>query len=722
MEAKVLVVEDSAAQRFVITKILEENGFKVQSAENGQLALQSLNQYTPDIVISDIMMPEMDGPTLCKTLKQDRRWQNIPVILMTTLNEPSEIFKIIESQADYLFLKEFDPDSFIAFVEDVLHTKDNNVSTSNDGAVLVSVLKRIYPVQGSKEQIARLLISAYRSALQAYDRYYRLKHEIKEIQNNFKSQLKVKDEKNQYRYTQISLLVEEIRTPLNNLFQIFDLLEKAEISQEYDIYLHLATINSQHIAKSLDDLQTIAHFKNAAEQIPARFIEFNLRECIDDVLSPFSVQSSKKQIELISHLPPDIPEFVKGEPNYLRHVLFILIDNAFRFTEKGAVTVKVAREDEGEATLRLKFTVQDTGQGLNPKKEKELKQLFQQIDRLSAKVSEKLREANPGLFVAARLVHALQGKMDFESAKSGTTFSFVIPMEAAEAPPEIIRLGKNASLKGTPILVLSEEWLNGIVLEELLNSWGAEVKVTNQAENVVATLLQAKRSRHPYKLFIADSGVRSSSAFKLLEAINKQKDLANLKKILLTSFGQQGDAIRSIKLGVSAFLLKPIKAKELYQTIQTVLQIEAPSDVLITRHTLKETSRPLRVLVAEDNRVNQKLMMAILNKEGYEVELATNGQEAVNFYKQKPFDLILMDMQMPVMDGFQATRAIRKLEANSNNHVLIFALTASDDPKEIQGAHNAGVDEVLRKPLNLPALKDILKKYLQDSHKIAIEL
>ncbi len=722
MEAKILVVEDSAAQRFLLTKILQENGFEVRNCENGQSALQTLTEYTPDLIISDIMMPEMDGPTLCKTLKQDTSWQTTPIVLMTTLNEPTEIFKIIESQADYLFLKEFEPDTFINFVEDVLHARDNKVDQKDGNDVLVSVLKRIYPVHGNKKQLAQLLISTYRSALQAYDRYYRLKHEIKELQNSFKNQLKEKEENTQYRYTQIGLLAEEIRTPLNNLFQIFELLQKADISQEHDVYLQLATLNAQHIANSLDDLQTIAHFKNKFEQIPARFIEFNLRECVDDALSPFGVQAGKKGIELIFRLPPDIPEFVKGEPNYLRHVLFILLDNACRFTEKGSVTLQVEKVNDDNADLKLRFIVRDTGKGLDDQKKKELKQLFGQIDKLSAKATEKLREAYPGLFVATRLVRSLKGVMDFESSDSGSTFSFTLPMETANPPAEIIRLGFNAELKNIPVLILSEEWLNGIVLEELLNSWGANVKVTQEADKVVPILLQAQKSKHPYRLFIFDSSAHGTSSFKIMETLRGQSELSSLKKILLTSFGQRGDALRCIEYGVSAFLLKPIKAKELYQTIQTVLQINTSTNVLITRHTLKETARPLRVLVAEDNRVNQKLMMAVLGKEGYEIELATNGEEAVSLYKQKPFDLILMDMQMPVMDGFQATREIRRLEEGSDKHTLIFALTASEDPREIQGAHSAGVDEVLRKPLNLPALKDILKKYLEDANKIGVEL
>ncbi len=723
MKAKILVVEDSAAQRFLLTKILEERGFDVAQAENGHKALQTLNKFSPDLIISDIMMPEMDGPTLCQTLKKNHNWQDIPVVLMTALTEPTEIFKIVESKADYLFLKEFEAESFVLFVEDVLHARDNRLAQTAQAAVPVSFMKRIYSVKGDKRQLAKLLISTYRSALQAYDRYYRLKHEIKQIQNSYKDQIKGKEEKHQYRYMQISLLSEEIRTPLNNLFQILELLQKVSVAQEKDVYLHLALLNAQHIAKSLDDLQTIAHFKNAAEQIPPHIIEFNLRECIDDALSPFGVQAGSKKIELVFRLPPDIPPFVKGEPNYLRHIIFILLDNAFRFTEKGTVSLNVEKETEAESGFHLKFIVQDTGRGLSEQKQKELQKLFQQNQKLPQKFLEKLQEANPGLFVAARLVHSLGGTMHFETSDSGTTFTVRLPMEPATAPPEIIRLGHKALLKGITILVLSEEWLNGIVLEELLVSWGAEVKVINDPQQVASTLQQAIRSKHPYRLFIIDSSARGASPFELLDKLQKQNELSTLKKILLTSFGQRGDAVRCIDYGVSAFLLKPVKADELYQTIQTVLQTDLTNALLITRHTLKDAARPLRVLVAEDNRVNQKLMMALLGNEGYEIDLAVNGKEAVNLYRKKPFDLILMDMQMPVMDGFQATREIRKLEKDKGErHVLIFALTASDDPKEIQGAYTAGVDEVLRKPLNLPALKDILKKYLEDARKIAIEL
>ncbi len=720
MNAKLLVVEDSPAQRFLLTKILEEKGFEVVAGQNGREALTILEEFRPNAIISDIMMPEMDGITLSTMLKKDERFNGVPVVLMTSLNEPEEIIRIINSQADYLFLKDFDPDAFGQFIEDIVRSAELEQPEDNE-SVLISYLRQIQKINTSRPRAVRLLLSVYRSAVQAYERYYRLKHEYQELQNSVKKQLQDVKQRHTYRYAQISLLLEEIRTPLNNLFNIFELLQSLATNQEEDVYLQLANINSEHISKVLDDLQKIAHFKSTHDQLPLQSIPFNLRECVEDTLSPFAVLAGKKQIDLISYLANDIPQFVIGEPHYLRHVLFILIDNACKFTEQGDIVVDVRKVDEDGDNVLLKFSVKDTGVGIKPAKEVELKKLFRDVGQTANPGISSLLEKNPGLFVAARLIHTLKGEIDFTTGAEGSEFYFTLPFQVGEVPPEIIRLNTGTSLKDVPTLILSEQWLNGVVLEELLRSWGANVKVVKHPEAALESLLQAQHNKHPYRVFILDGDSGSGSAFKIMENITRYPELSDLKKILLTSFGQRGDASKCLEYGVHAFLLKPIKAKELLHTIQAVLQMPGASKMLITRHTIKESARPLRIIVAEDNRVNQKLITTMLKKEGFDVEVAANGQEAIDLLKKKAADLILMDMQMPIMDGFQATREIRKLDEKNNQHTLIFALTASDDPVEIQGAINAGVDEVMRKPLNLLAFKDILKKYLQDSKTVIID-
>jgi len=720
MNAKLLIVEDSPAQRFLISKILEEKGFEVKAGQNGREALTILEEYHPNAIISDIMMPEMDGITLSTMLKKDERFSSIPIVLMTSLNESEEILRIINSQADYLFLKEFDPDAFGQFIEDIVRSAELEQPEDNE-SILISYLRQIQKIQTSRPRAVRLLLSVYRSAVQAYERYYQLKHEYQELQNSFKKQLQDTKQRHAYRYTQISLLLEEIRTPLNNLFNIFELLQSMATNQEEDVYLQLANINSEHISKVVDDLQTMANFKSTSDQLPLQSIPFNLRECVEDALSPFAVLAGKKQIELISYLANNIPKFVIGEPHYLRHVLFILIDNACKFTEQGSIVVDVRKVDDDGENVLLKFSIKDTGIGIKPAKEVELKKLFRDVGQMDKPVISSLIEKNPGLFVAARLIRTLKGEIDFTTGEEGSEFYFTLPFQVGEVPPEIIRLNIGSSLKGISVLILSEQWLNGMVLEELIRNWGANVKVVKHSEDALESLLHAQKNKHPYRLFILDGDSRHGNAFKIMENITRYPELNALRKILLTSFGQRGDASKCLEYGVHAFLLKPIKAKELLHTIQAVLQMPDASKALITRHTIKESARPLRVIVAEDNRVNQKLITSMLKKEGFDVEVAANGQEAIDLFKKGGADLILMDMQMPVMDGFQATREIRKLDVKNNQHTLIFALTASDDPVEIQGAINAGVDEVMRKPLNLLAFKDILKKYLQDNKTVVIE-
>ncbi|NOX87463.1 MAG: response regulator [Calditrichaeota bacterium] len=715
MKAKILVVEDSPSQRFIIARFLQNHGFPVETAKDGKEALKKMPEFNPRLIISDIMMPEMDGAALCRQIKSDPRWQSVPVVLMTALNEPEEIVKIISAQADYLFLKEFDPVAFVHFIKDVLNNSHREAASDEIQTFKTFYYSREQKIEAHDSRLLTLLLSSYRSALFAYQRYFRLKHEVKKLQDGVAGNLTKIDPKLRYRFTQINQLAEEIRTPLNNLFSIFELLREADQKQEREVYYHLAMMNSEHISAALDGLQNISRYQSESEQIHAQPVEFNLRECIEDTLSPFTVRVARKQIELITRIPPSVPEFVIGEPNYLRRILFILTDNACKYSDQGNVLIETEELERDDKAVKLKFTISDNGGGLSPEKNEEIARLFDGI--FEGTISEEMQDSCPGLFIASKLTAALGGKIGFKSDKTGSEFYFILQFNLAEKPSELIKMQSGFDLKGVKIMVYARQWITGVILEELLKSRAAEPKIINDQNEITRLLLQANRSRRPYRLLILDSGANDPSAFDIAQQIKQEDALKNLKIILLTSFGRRGDARRCLETGISAFLLKPVKAGELLQTLETVLQSKAQPQTLITRHTLKEFAQPIKILIAEDNRDNQKLMTSVLKKAGFEVELAGNGKEAVELFKRKSFDLILMDMQMPVMDGYQATREIRSLEESYGTHIPVIALTASGDAREIRGSLNAGVDKVIQKPLKMNKFKGIIKELFGNSKK-----
>ncbi len=700
---------------FFLQKVLQNAGLAVETAQNGRHALEKLKAFSPDVVVSDIMMPEMDGLTLARELKTSSEWQHLPLVLMTTLNEPEEIVSIINSGADYLFLKEFDPQAFQLFIEDVLKS-GQRVTSPGAQTLSVAYLSELREINASSDQLVTLLFSTYRSALFASQRYYQLKMETRQAQS---SKATDKPEEHATRTLQIRQFIDEIRTPLHNVVNLLELLKEMDDRSEREIYTQLAFLNSDHITVTLNDLQKLIDFHERKPLLPFRSIDFNLRECIEDTVSPFTVSAGRKNIDLITRIPTDLPETFSGDPNYLRHVLFILLDNACRASEGGEILIEVTPLEQNESRTNLQIKVEDHGSGLKSAQQKDLKKLFETTNL--EKIPGSLQQKYPGLFIAKQLVSAAKGNIHFKTSKSGTAFYFTLTLQPARASTDMIGIQGVFNLKNMRALIFAPQWISGVVLEELLKSWQMDPKIIDDPEKILPTLEQANLAHRPFQLLILDSRPQTLEHFEIARKIRENNNFKNVKIVLLTNFGRPGDAQRCVEAGISAFLLKPVKARDLLHTLQSVLQLKPEDSTLITRHSLKEAARPLRILVAEDNRVNQKLMLAVLKRAGFEVELAANGAEAVDLFKQKTFDLILMDMQMPVMDGFEATRQIRKLEKEKKSKTPIFALTASEDPKEIQGALKAGIDKVLKKPLNINELKKHIETIMRNNDKLLVE-
>ncbi len=677
MNEQILIVEDSLSQRFFLEKVLTSEGFKVFSAANGRQALEQLAAHRIDLVLSDINMPEMDGIQLTKTLKNKDAFQSIPVILMTTLNEPQEIIPVIESGADFLFLKEFEPAALSTFIKDVLGNK-----SLLDPMRPKTILKNFYfgdekTFNTSDQQLLSLLLSTYRSALQAYQRYYHFKFELNKLQKQLNLQKSAAPE---IDTTLLKTFINEFRTPLNNVLQLIDLLKETNDQTEREIQAQLAAINSDHLMNLLDDLQKAVDYQFKGEPLPVREIEFNIRDCIEDAISPFVINAAEKQIDLTVHLATDLPHFIKSDPNYLRHMIFFVLDSLFQNLNNCALSLEAVPVDEKQ--FKLSFT-------------------FPQNEKLNALLTATKNNSHQALFDYLQKNLHYQLRLT-EQDDQKQRFEVQIPFKEVKGKPDM----PDFDLNNVRALICSDQWMSGMVLEERLKQWGMKVKVCNDHQKLNAVLLQAKQAGQPFQLLIFDARHDDDSPFELLKQISTSDQYPKPGIILLTNFGKPGDAKRSLESGVAAYLLKPVRSRELQKAIHAVLNKAKPETYLVTRHSLKEDETPFRILVAEDNRVNQKLMLSVLKKAGFEVELAANGQEAVELFKQKSFDLILMDMQMPVMDGYQATREIRKIESKRGSHTPIFALTASDDPREIQGALKAGMDQVLPKPLNLTVLKE----------------
>ncbi|WP_456408442.1 response regulator [Caldithrix abyssi] len=696
MAKNILVVEDSLAQRFFIEKALAGDGFKITTAANGKLALEKIHEQKPDLILSDIMMPEMNGMELCKAVKSHPQLQTIPVVLMTTLNEPKEIIKIIESGADYLFLKEFEPGALLSFVNDALQN-ETVAGQTNPQVILTSIyLGDTHEISTNNRQLLNLLLSAYRSALQAYQRYYQYKFEVNKLQKELQSRSKKNTPTD---YALLKSFVNELRTPLNNILHIVDLLKESDDKAERELQSQLAGLNSDHLLSILNDLQKALDYHEKGDDLPIHETDFNIRDCIEDALSPFVVQTGEKQIELLLRIHPEIPLFIHHDPNYLKHLAFVIMDVLFQNLSHCNIIINIEPVEERRIKFLISFPAND-----------KISDYFSRLIHPNGQSAH--QSGDTGIDFVNYCIAKLDYKIALKKEQAETQqIEILIPFSTASQKPAAPGPETDVDLSSIRVLVYSDQWMSGLVLEELLRQWKIDVKATGERQKLSKLLTQAARAKNPFNLLLIDARPDNDFHFELAEQVRAASQGAAPQIILLTNFGKPGDARRCLESGIAAFLLKPIRSRELLKTIRTIVSGAKPENTLITRHTLKESEPALKVLVAEDNRVNQKLMISILKRAGFQVELARNGKEAVELFRQKPFDLVLMDMQMPVMDGYTATREIRKLEEESGKHTPIFALTASDDAREIEGALKAGVDMVLRKPLNLNLLKEKLTAF-----------
>jgi two-component system sensor histidine kinase/response regulator len=418
-----------------------------------------------------------------------------------------------------------------------------------------------------------------------------------------------------------------------------------------------------------------------------------------------------------------VPEAVRGDANRLRQIVVNLIGNAIKFTSEGEVGLHVrALDTEGDQRL-LQFTVSDTGIGIPAEKQKLIFEAFTQAD---TSTTRKYGGTGLGLTISTRLVEMMGGKLWVESESSpGTRFHFTALLGVAEA--QAMRVGTIAPpelLRGVKVLIVDDNRTNRGILEGMLKRWEMKTTSVEGGEEALRQLTVAREVGDPFGLILTDMHMPKMDGFGLVERIRQNPQLATATIMMLTSAGHRGDAARCQELGVAAYLLKPIRQSELREAMARALGAKEKEGVipLITRFSLKDgrdSSAFLNILLVEDNAVNQRLAARLLEKRGHRVMVAANGLEALTALEKNAFDLVFMDVQMPEMDGIEATAEIRKKEQLSGKHQAVIALTAHAMKGDEERCLNAGMDGYLSKPIRAPELDAILESYVTRRREIA---
>ncbi|MBK6852717.1 MAG: response regulator [Burkholderiales bacterium] len=512
----------------------------------------------------------------------------------------------------------------------------------------------------------------------------------------------------------------EIRTPLNGIIGMTGLALDTELSADQREFLGLVNSSADALLHIVNDLLDFS--KIEAGRLDIEHIEFSVEHLLRQTMKSQAVRAHEKNLELILHVAHDVPERVTGDPGRLRQVLVNLVGNAVKFTETGEVEVRVDHLAAGPAgstgaLAHLRFSVRDTGIGIPPDK---LRTVFESFSQADTSTTRHYGGTGLGLTISAQLVALMGGRIGLQSEPGvGSVFEFTLAMPALadELPRRHASAGR---VTGLPVLVVDDNATNRRLLLEMLGHWQMAPTAVATAEEALAELDRAAAAGLPYALAVLDVQMPGIDGFDLVERIRRDHPQVGATLMMLTSEGQRGHGARCRELGVASYLMKPISQSDLFDAIMVALgepaQVRTP---LITRHSLRETRRRFRLLLAEDNAVNQSLAVRLLNKLGHEVIVANNGLEAVQQWQGGGFDAILMDVDMPTMNGYEATARIRGLEQAGGGHTPIIAMTAHAMNGAREDCLRHGMDAYLPKPIDTEALWLELDRLSQPAPTVA---
>jgi len=707
---RILIVEDSATQAVRLQYILEEHNYLVTAAKNGVEALTSLKERLPELVITDIVMPEMDGYELCRRIKDDPVSKEVPVMLLTSLSDPSDVIKGLQCGADNFITKPYKEDFLVSRIKGILINREMRKTASTTLGLEIYFGGKKYTITSDRIQIIDLLFSSFENAVEKNQDLESAIRELKATQEELARAKEAAENANKAKSLFLANMSHDIRTPMNGIIGMTDLCLDTELTDEQREYLGMVKSSADSLLSLLNDILDFSKMEGGKLELEQ--INFNMTHTVEETVKNLAYLAHKKGLELACRIHKDVPVALVGDPGRLRQIIVNLVGNAIKFTETGEVVVEVDLKDEGEDHALLMVSIADTGVGIPRDKQNKIFEAFSQAEESTTR---RYGGSGLGLSISKKLVSLMGGEIWVESEPGkGSIFRFTASFGLTKAPSSQKKITR-PELKGLNVLVVDDHATQRDILRELFLSWETTPEAVEGRKAIEALETARGLGRH-FSLVVVDTQASDKGGFAIASAIRENPDWGSPKIIMTSSVGIRGDGDSCRRLGIAAYLTKPIRQSDLLDAILTVLEGGVCSEErrVVTKHSVHEGRAGRRILLAEDNVVNQRLAVTILSKRGYDVTVAANGIEALAAFEKGAFDLILMDVQMPEMDGFETTARIREKEKERGGHIPIIAMTAHAMKGDREKCLAAGMDGYVSKPVR----PDIITETINETLKI----